>query len=229
MVIMRVNKSPYKWLVFILTLSFFDRFVELMLKWYLHHKRDKYVEKTLLRCSIYLSNQEDSKNMRATVERETRRIYSIVDRSILRDRVIRGKYTFFGTAIIAALVFTCLNQFAAITPFASVLPLTMALVAWVISIVTIPISYNQRVKGAMDSVVGEYEYAARMSSQPTLTAQSTNAMIKVLGVSPKVDDVESAMEQVSAAASVDVVIDNAGDIQGTYQERPSLSVNFKIN
>ena len=126
---MSKKKSFIKWVVYFLTISFFDQFIEWLLRLYLYRMQKRCIEKTILKCMKYKSDQDDIETIRTVAEKEIRRVYRFVDKSILSDRVVRGKYTFFATAIVATLVVVLLHEVAAIKLVTLTTQLVLAMAA----------------------------------------------------------------------------------------------------
>lgn len=159
-----------------------DKWLENKLKTRFHQKKNSIVDKSL---ADFQKRYPfiDSSVLRAKLENENHRIYPIVDRSIIRDRIQRADYVFWMTATVSVIFVGSLGGFfsGSFWPFAA--PLLSSLVAWTGSIATIPISYFQRVKGAMDSVTNVYENSLcenpslENASQPIRLSLSSTAII----------------------------------------------------
>lgn len=119
--------------------------------------------------------------LRAKFEVEIERVYAIVDRSVLRDRIWRAKYTFWATALVSVIAIGSMGAFASgdVLPF--ITPILNASVAWTISIATISISYYQRIKGGLDSVVKTYkqELQARDNANTRQMDRAPHVVINV--------------------------------------------------
>lgn len=137
-------------------LKFIDNAIENILKKSLHKKREKIIQKTI---QLFKKNHPnvDPKDFIKKVQDEADRIYAIVDRSILRERIQRAKYAFWITAILGIIIAGVLGAFSSGATLPLTAPIIAAFIPWLISVGTIPVSYNQRVKGAMDSVMMSYE------------------------------------------------------------------------
>lgn len=140
-------------------IGFIDKKIAQFLKRVMHKKRSKIIAKTL---ADYQREHDADENTLAALneklELEATRIIAIVDESIIEERIKRARYTFWVTAIVGTAVVVAVAAFpitTSIAPFFA--PLIAAGVAWAVSIATIPISYNKRVKGAMDSAVLMFE------------------------------------------------------------------------
>jgi hypothetical protein len=134
-----------------------DRLIEHVMKRALHIRRDKIIAKTL---KMYRKNHPDAvtTNLEKDLQTEAARIYTIVDRSILSERIKRAKYTFWLTVMTSTVIVGALGGFTAGAALPFVAPPLAALSAWLIALATIPISYNKRIQGAMDSVVLKHEH-----------------------------------------------------------------------
>jgi len=145
---------------------FVDTWIEQTIKQGLHNQRDQIINRTIAAFEKLHKNLPTTE-LKKKLENEAVRIYAIVDRSILRDRVKRAKYTFWAVAIAGIILVAMLGVFynETLDAFRFATPLVMAGVSWVVSLATIPISYNQRVKGAMDSVVLVHENSLPLQTE----------------------------------------------------------------
>lgn len=144
--------------------NFIDKWIERKLKEHLHKKRKYYVYKSLVGF-INRNPGHDYSEIRKKLETEAARIYPMVDRSILRERVKRAKYIFWATLAASLLVVGAVVAASGGTALALVAPVCASIVTWAASIATIPVSYNQRVKGAMDCVVIPYEECLKQNQK----------------------------------------------------------------
>ena len=137
-----------------------NRLVERVFKPYLHNKREYYIEQQVKRFNeIHHPPANVLTQFKKKLNTEANRIYTMSDRSILRAQIERAGIAFNVTlvageatvAIIAAATGTAFT----LVPF--ITPIPPAIVAWGISLVTIPLFYNQRVKGGLDSVYSAFE------------------------------------------------------------------------
>lgn len=164
----------WHWICFVN--KFIERLFEDLIKAVLHRKREQYIQKTITQFHmddplLPLGNLEEKLNIEAD------RVYAIVDRSILRERIQRSKYVFLGTIIFSTIIVGALGGFTSGSALPFIAPLCMAFVNYVLSMATVGIGYNQRVKGGMDTVV----IVHKKSIQENL-AVSLSRIHSVLGV-----------------------------------------------
>lgn len=121
----------------------------------LHKKRKHYINESITR---YVQNQPaalpaDINQLVEKLETEANRVYAIVDRSILRDRIKRSTRETIILLVTSILIVGILGGFTSGSMTIFLSPILMSFAYWFRSIYTISISYNQRVKGAFDTVV----------------------------------------------------------------------------
>lgn len=134
-----------------------DKWIEKKLKDLFHSKRDYIINKMIANFEKNHPEIICTEELRQKFETEADRVYAIVDRSILRDRIQRAKYTFWATAVSSVILIGSLGAFSSNSVLPFITPIMNAFISWFLSIVTISISYHQRIKGGMDSVVVSYE------------------------------------------------------------------------
>lgn len=117
--------------------------------------------------------------LESDLEIEADRIYSMADKSIITAMIKRARYTFWMTIITTTIVVGALGAFSGGTALPFITPLLSAFAAWAISLVVIPTSYNERVKGGMDSIILHFErHLSQNSSIHIHSALSHNALKK---------------------------------------------------
>ncbi len=96
-------------------------------------------------------------DLREFMNEEADRVYDIADYSILDERILRAKYTFWATIIPVALIIGLIFAFIPHTsPIIFVTPFFGAISTWINSIGTVHISYDERILGGMKSAIGRY-------------------------------------------------------------------------
>jgi hypothetical protein len=130
-----------------------------LFKRYLHPKLDPTIEKTL---KIYQEKHHPDEYALALLATklvaEGVRIQPMVDDSILDARLQNATITFWMTALAGCIVSVSFYFTNTITSVPAVfVPLLGSFAAWCVSIGTIPIFYNKRISGAMESVVLVFE------------------------------------------------------------------------
>src|SRR5688572_18504722 len=113
-------------------MNIFDKAIENIFKKYLHKKRDHHIKKAL---KNFIKNYNPDPNvideLKKSLETEALRLYPMVDKSILRERIKRARTVFIITAILStilAIVITLLTQGTALI---FITPLFAALFAWI--------------------------------------------------------------------------------------------------
>lgn len=138
--------------------KFFDRFLEnIIAKKYLRMKNK--MKADTLRQFLMTYPQTSAlefDELCGRIAKEDVRVYHIVNRSLLRAGITRARYTFFAICIGVFIVIGGINGFDFSNKFIFISPVLMAFVAMIISIATIEITYNQRVKAAYQSVISTY-------------------------------------------------------------------------
>lgn len=158
----------------IITLNFLDKKIENILKKNLHKKKTKYLNRAIKNFSAEHPEVDSAQldNLREMLIKEMDRSSYIADKSILRAGIKRAKLVFLATFIVTAII---IGVIAAVTHGAGIafLPLLTPVVAWVVTIATIPLLYNERIVGSMDSVLHNFELSL-------LTEQNKNININSL-------------------------------------------------
>jgi hypothetical protein len=138
-------------------IGYFDKKIRSLLKRHLGKRCDIVLSKTL---NDYIANNHLDERAAAAFKKvlnlEMNRVIEIADSSILNATIQRARYTFWVTAIVGTAIAIALTPVVAlsVTLFA---PIFAAFVVWGVSLATIPINYNQRVQGAMDSGIVIFE------------------------------------------------------------------------
>lgn len=163
----------------------------------LHGRREKIIAKTL---NDYRTTRgADDQTLAALkdkLEYEMTRVYAIADESIVRERILRARYTFWVTAAIGTsfvLAFAHFPVTTTLAPFFS--PLVGAFAAWAIAIATIPVGFNTRVQGAMDSAITMFELEKAQQPAPSPTLQH-----KVHSLQAEVDLMRTQFNQMRASS-----------------------------
>jgi Skp family chaperone for outer membrane proteins len=139
-------------------MNIFDTTIENIFKKYLHKKRDYYINKALNK--FIKKHNPDPKvinELKILLETEALRLYPMADKSILRERIKRARVVFIITAILSIILAIILIVLTKGTALILITPLFSALFAWIATLATIPIGYDQRIKGGMDSVIAVFE------------------------------------------------------------------------
>lgn len=120
----------------------------------LHKKRQKIIDKTVKDfAQKYHPEASVLNELKRLLENEADRIYPIVDDSILESGIKRARYIFWVTAITSSILAAFLVAITHGIALSIIIPIVTALISWGVSLGTIPISYDQRVQGSMDSTV----------------------------------------------------------------------------
>lgn len=164
-------------------IGFIDKAIGNSLLRILHGRREKIITNTLNDYRATRGADEQTlAALKDKLEYEMTRVYAIADESIVRERILRARYTFWATAAVGTsfvLSFTHFPVTTTLAPFFS--PLVGAFAAWVIAIATIPVGFNTRVQGAMDSAITmfELEKAQQPATSPTLQHKVQNLQAEV--------------------------------------------------
>ena len=154
-------------------IGFIDKKIGNFLLRILHNRREKVIAKTLIEYRASRGADEQTlAALREKLEYEMTRVYAIADESIVRERIQRARYTFWISAAIGTgviLAFATFPVTTSLAPFFS--PLIGAFTAWAITIGTIPIGYNTRVQGAMDSAIAMFDLEQAQKPAPVDTLE----------------------------------------------------------
>ncbi len=189
-----------------------DHWIEDILKNYLHKKRDQHIDKALNDfIEKYHPDPQIINTLKKKLEVEADRLFPLADQSILHERIQRAKYTFWVTAIassITAAIILFLTHGSAII---FVMPICAATVAWAVTIVTIPIGYDARMAGGMDSTVSQFEktlFSKNIAIENLHDMEELKNIIKTLN-----EKIEILSNQVNELTSV---------VNNPIQNKPSL-------
>ena len=135
-------------------LGFIDRKIEEKLAVIFHQKKAAIIKKFLL---LFTENHPGAGTQIITfkLKAEADRVCNFTDRAILRANIKKAKYTFWITAVGSTVMVMLTSGFH--TPLNFVTPPLASLFTYVAAIVSITAYYNQRVKGAMNSILQSYE------------------------------------------------------------------------
>lgn len=139
-------------------LKIIDHWIENRLRNYLAKQQDKMVRKAV--DSFIQKNHPDTATLnflKANIENAIKRNNLTADRNILKERVKRAKYTFWISALSSAFIVGILGFFSSGTLLPIILPLLTAVIAWGITLATIPLAYNQSIKSAIDIEIFDFE------------------------------------------------------------------------
>lgn len=182
-------------------IGFVDKKIKKLLKRILHKRRDKFLNKTIKKyMTEHSADTETIKALRDALNLELDRIFAIVDNSIINARLKQARYTFWITAIIA----TCITLSVAVFPITTSLlpffiPVMGALVAWAVSIGTIPFNYNERIQGSMDSALIVFEHdikAAKMKGLKAEAIETNDLRNKVLQLQQTVIELKNEIDHI---------------------------------
>jgi hypothetical protein len=140
-------------------LTYFEKKISALFKYFLHPKREFIIENTLKTYTAKHHPEESTLALLKTkLAAEAVRIYPMIDDSILDARLQNATITFWVTAFAGCIVSLSLYFSDIITNIPTIfVPLLGSFAAWFVAVGTIPIFYNQRVNGAMESVVLVFE------------------------------------------------------------------------
>lgn len=158
--------------------QFIDRFIEKHLKNWLHNKRNNIIKNYETEFTKSYPDL-DVEELRPELEIEIDRAYAIVDRSILRARLSRGKYTFWITAGSSVLMVGVITGFTSGAIFPFITPPVAAFVSWAITIATIPIDYVERLHGALDWAVAKFNLSISEKKTHDSVPSSTHIFKKL--------------------------------------------------
>lgn len=118
-------------------------------------------------------SKEEAAELESKLNTEATRVYDFIDRSILRERIRRAKYTFWAVTLATLLVVGIIFAVTKSSALVFISPFTNGIISWITSIATIPVSYNQRVKGAMISTIGSFikDLERRAAAKKMITAE----------------------------------------------------------
>lgn len=98
---------------------------------------------------------------------EINRIYPMAEESVLKERIIRARYTFLSGAIIGPLLVGILTNFHG-SLLAYSMPVISASAYWGVSIALIPLAFEKRIMGGLKSISRNFERTLREREQKPL-------------------------------------------------------------
>lgn len=136
-----------------------DNLVEKLLIKRLHKKREKLIESAIKKFKKANPNisKEDIEELRKRITFEANRIYDMADKSLVDGGIKRAKVIFWATAIVSTIASTIMIVVSHGTLIPLALPLLAATTNWLLTVATIPIGYNSRVEGGLESVIKAFE------------------------------------------------------------------------
>lgn len=156
-----------------------DKLIKQMMKRHLHEQKDQFIQKELRRFRKNYPQTTGNQiiDLRADLETEARRLYPVVDSSVLHANLRRSRYIFWFIALFGSLCIGIPHGLLSENPFSFFSPLIMALLTWIISCATIPILYNQRVKGGFHSVTTVYIYKNKLDKEQSFKIDHSLTMM----------------------------------------------------
>lgn len=134
-----------------------DRLIRFFLKNHLHRRRKAIINNALSRFKTHYPDAcvEDILELKGRFKFEAIRIYKVVDQAILEANLKRARYIFWFMAVFSTL-WGIYGGFSGEIISSYFSPLVMASLAWFVSWATIPILYNGRITGAMNSITAVF-------------------------------------------------------------------------
>ena len=206
--------------------KFTDRIIEKILKKKLHKRRKRILVKTINKfVNKHHPDEATLKELKTALEKEIDRVYDFIDKSILRERLKRGRYAFWITAIASVIVIGLIGAFSAGTLLPFFIPVIAALIAWAVNLITIPISYNERLYGAMDTVVRAFEKSLLLprNQDNNVTKEEINSIHLML---KEMKEKIEAMNQKNNDFSTEQLKDDANKLEEILKEAQTM---FTIN
>lgn len=157
----------------------FNGWIESRIKPRLHNKRSYYINKTLEKFkNAYDPDEKTLIDFKSKLELEADRVYTFTDRAIIRSQLQRAGIAFLVTLAAgeATVLVGGLATGAAFTILPFIAPFVGASVAWFVTVATIPIVYNQRVKGGFDAVYVIFEKSYQAELQQKLEKNNVNQL-----------------------------------------------------
>lgn len=153
---------------YVISLSFLDHYVEKKLRKQLYKKKQKYFDDALADFIKHNPDVDDAhiQILKEKLLHEENRIYDIVDKSLLHAGVKRAKLILVATFIVTAIL---LGIVAVLTHGSGLifLPLIAPLIAYIATVLTIRISYNDRIIGGLNAVIHAYEQELKKENNNT--------------------------------------------------------------
>lgn len=169
--------------------AWLDKLMVKFFQWYLHSQRQKFIDKGYRRFVTLHSEATEAQciKIKEAFEHEATRVYPMMDKSILKASIKKARYTFLFLAIFATLAIGFINWWVLSGHlFTLFTPLIMAFLNWIISNLTMPISYNGRAKGAMEGVIATFKSKPDLTHQPNLYNGSPHTLVQAFKLNPQV-------------------------------------------
>ena len=175
-------------------IGFIDNKIGMFLLRILHRRRQKIIADALQ--EYRNTHNADDKTLAALknkLEFEMTRVFAIADESIVRERILRARYTFWISAIAGTtfvLAFAAFPVTTSLAPFFA--PLVSGIVAWLTAICTIPIGYNTRVKGAVNSTIAAFKPDRAEKHRPDLQNTVRGMQLEIVQMRRQVNQLSAA-------------------------------------
>ncbi len=159
-----------------LTFSFLDRIIKNKIKQYVHSKRDAHVKKAREKFQQRYPKYQAIQSFEKELYAEVVRVYPMIDKSILLERIKRARWESIAFGLVMAIYFGTEDILRNKKESEQLLhPVVTMIIStalkWVISIATIPLAYELRVKGAMKSITAKYIFSNGLLERPIFAEQ----------------------------------------------------------
>jgi hypothetical protein len=149
-----------------------DRWIERAIKHYFIPNHQSVIDDAIAQVRKIRPDLPTDDPYQQIITKEIIRVYRMANKSILRERTVRAKYTFLVTGV-GSFVVIAASGGSAFVP-----ALITALIAYTSSIVTIPMSYNLRVEGAVDPIVESYRDSLPSQQIQTVSTARILTLVK---------------------------------------------------
>lgn len=143
----------------IIMFNFIDKKLQKIFEKILHKRKKHYIHKAIevfIKSHPYADLHTINK-LKEQLENEADRVYKMIDKSVLQAGIKRAKFTFWLTLILSLVLIGTLSILTYGFTLALFVPAITASIAWLVTLATIPVSYNERIKGGLDTVLFSFE------------------------------------------------------------------------
>jgi hypothetical protein len=179
--------------------KFIDRKIEKYMLKRLHKRRKKIVNEAIAAFRKKHANcsQEVLDVLVVLIEKEANRIYPMIDKSILHAGIKRARYVFWVTTISSIIIVGVMGAFTSGAALPFIIPVCSAVVAWLVALGTTPVLYNQRVQGAMASVISSLEEFLEKNPELEVSKLLSNPA-ELNEIKPLLIEINTKLDSISA-------------------------------
>lgn len=198
--------------------GFINNFIQKSIRKKLLKKKESLIKETINNFSAENrdASKADLEELEKRLKNESIRVFEIVDKSIIRDRVKRGWYTFVGTAILGTVVAAATFVATHGSSLLFVTPLTGAFISLYLNHSTTYKSAERRVKGGFEGVRKSFETELKAKKSKKIENPAKEIAVEKVKIeesSKKTDQPEPIVEKATAKGNSNSVLNKTNKVQ----------------